>query len=395
MKQPKFKIDDIDYLFIFDYYDYPLSFISKKIEGNYYFFYFIDDYTYFIKRLSIKDISLVFTDVSTRNILEEFKVAEDFNIMEYNTSSDKTLIKTIAEYELEKNVNIEEFFPDEESKFEEDQISGKSFTLLKESYTEFFPDIFKNRDLTVKLIDKDNSNLSNPDIVISTIRLMESYFDGHKEHLGDSLIYPNDKLKMSPFSPGSFNINFKLSEPEETTLFEYHDSLNFDNFILFFDSLINVPPEIVYEDLIYENKEIVKATEQFYHAIKKSNVKIELLNNKKTKFSTLSHSEKADKYFEEFASYASKSEVVDTKEDILKFKGIVTSGSNTRNRITIELLSGRISAKFSKELFKEIKDREKIISLSEMKGKYKKIVSLDSDNNEIDVKYEIVEFTQL
>ncbi|GAA3251730.1 hypothetical protein LMG8520_1720 [Lactococcus lactis subsp. lactis] len=146
MKRININLEELDYLFIFDYYDYPLSFISKKIEGNYYFFYFIDYSTYFIKRLSIKDISLIFTDTPTRTILEEFKLSEDFNVIEYSTSNEKTFIKTIAEYELETNTNIEEFFPDEESKFEEDLISRKPFLLLKESYTEFFPDILKKRE---------------------------------------------------------------------------------------------------------------------------------------------------------------------------------------------------------------------------------------------------------
>lgn len=395
MKQPKFKMDDIDYLFIFDYYDYPLSFITKKINDEYCFFYFIDFGTYLFKPLSLKDIILIFSDIPTKHLLNEFLNDNSFQVIEQDNEKNNLILKSINEYELEKNLKINDYFPSDDSKFESDFISGRTFSRLTNSYEEYFPDLFKNKDLTIKLIDSDNSHSSNPDTVISAIKLVKTFIDGHKEHLKDDLNYPNEILQITPFSPGSFNINFELSHPEKTTLFEYYDEINFDEFILFFDSIGHVSPEVLYEDFIYENKDIVKATEEFYQDIKKSNVKIELLNNKKTKFSTLSHNEKTDEYFEKFASFASKTDVAKTLEEVFKFKGTVASASKIRNHITLELIGSVIKARFSKELFSEIKKQEKIVSVSkEMSGKYKKITSLDSEDNEIGVKYEIFDFIQ-
>lgn len=395
MKQPKFKMDNIEYLFIFDYYDSPLSFITKKINGNYYFLYFIDFGTYFSKPLSIKDIILLFSNIPTKDILNVFLKDSNSKIIEQESNGDGLFLKSIKEYELERNLIITDYFPSDDSKFESDFVSGHKFPHLTDNYEKYFPDLFKNKNLTIKLIDNNNSHSSDPDIIVSTIELIKTFIKGHKEYLKDSLTYPNEVLQIKSFSPGSFNINFELSQPEETTLFEFHDEQTFDEFILFFDSLGDVSPEEVYENYIFENKDIVKATEDFYKNVKKSQVKIELINSKKTKFSTLTYSDKIDEYFEEFASLATKNEVAKTIEEEFNFKGTVASASKRRNHITIELIDSVINAKFTRELFSEIKNQEKIVSISkEMGGKYKKTISLDNNNNEVGVKYEIFEYKQ-
>lgn len=140
-------MEDVEYLLIFDYYDYPLSFISKKIEGIYYFFYFIDYSTFFIKPLSIKDLSLIFSGSSVKEILEEFEKASDFEIIQYISSKEEPNIKSIAEYEKENSISIVEFFPEGDLYFEKDSISKLSFQKLKVIYPEFFPDFFKNKSL--------------------------------------------------------------------------------------------------------------------------------------------------------------------------------------------------------------------------------------------------------
>ena len=84
MSNVNFDIESIEYLYIFDYYDFPLSFITKKINGKYYFFYYLDFETYFVKALSIKDINLIFSDISTRSLLENFYNQEDFFVLYKN-----------------------------------------------------------------------------------------------------------------------------------------------------------------------------------------------------------------------------------------------------------------------------------------------------------------------
>lgn len=394
MNNANFKMENIDYLFIFDYYDYPLSFISNKIDGSYRFFYFIDDYTYFLKRLSIKDIVLLFSDLSTKELLDFFIAQSDFEIIEYDALSNEINIKSISEYELDNSVKVVDFFPDENSKFEEDIISKISFSDLRRTYKTYFPDLFSNKELTIKLVDSTNSHSSKPDMVISTISLMKTFFNESKEYLKEKTHYPNEELQIIPFTPGSFNINFELSKPKKVSIFENHDELDFDNFVLFFDSLVDVEPETVYSGMIHESKEIIKTTNEFYSQMKKQDVKIEIRGREDTKLSTLSYNKKTDEYFEKLSSLILKDLIVDTKEELYDFKAVVVSASKLRNHVTLELQSGRISAKFSKELFTEIKESEKVISLSNIDGRYKKTSSFDEEGNEIDTSYEILEFTQ-
>ena len=253
-----------------------ISFISNKIDGSYRFFYFIDDYTYFLKRLSIKDIVLLFSDLSTKELLDFFIAQSDFEIIEYDALSNEINIKSISEYELDNSVKVVDFFPDENSKFEEDIISKISFSDLRRTYKTYFPDLFSNKELTIKLVDSTNSHSSKPDMVISTISLMKTFFNESKEYLKEKTHYPNEELQIIPFTPGSFNINFELSKPKKVSIFENHDELDFDNFVLFFDSLVDVEPETVYFGMIHESKEIIKTTNEFYSQMKKQDVKIEI-----------------------------------------------------------------------------------------------------------------------
>ena len=66
-------VSDLKSIFVFDYYDFPLFFISKNTSTKkYYFFYFIDTEVYFFKELTRLDISLIFNGISIRNILQHF-----------------------------------------------------------------------------------------------------------------------------------------------------------------------------------------------------------------------------------------------------------------------------------------------------------------------------------
>ena len=73
--------ESVEYLYIFDYYDIPLSFITKKIDDKYYFVYAIDFDTFFVKPLSIKNLKTLFSDISTNTLLQEFYLEDDFSIL--------------------------------------------------------------------------------------------------------------------------------------------------------------------------------------------------------------------------------------------------------------------------------------------------------------------------
>ncbi|HEL1169998.1 TPA: hypothetical protein TVK14_001999, partial [Streptococcus equi subsp. zooepidemicus] len=126
---------------------------------------------------------------------------------------------------------------EDDSKFEHDFISGKSFNILCSEYTTTFSDVLNNKQLTIKLVDNHNSHSADLSVVTKAINLMEDFIEGTKEFLRGHDVFPKGKLVLTPFTPGSFNINFELVRPDEVTLFEDEFELYFDDFIVFTESI--------------------------------------------------------------------------------------------------------------------------------------------------------------
>ncbi|HEM6145327.1 TPA: hypothetical protein U2D27_000934 [Streptococcus suis] len=388
-----FDFESIEYLYIFDYYDIPLSFITKKIDDKYYFVYAIDFDTFFVKPLSVKNLKLLFSDITTHELLQEFYSEDDFSILRRETDNTFTT-KNVKLFELENNINVSEYFPEDDSKFERDFISGKSFNTLCSEYTTTFSDVLNNKQLTIKLVDNHNSNSADLAVVTKAINLMDNFIEGTKEFLRGHSVFPNGKLVLTPFTPGSFNINFELVRPEEVTLFEDEFELYFDDFIVFTESINHKEASDVYSDVIFEDKKIVKSFIEFYNVIKENELTV-TLEKDKNKLSTIIVNEQSDKFIHDLGSLIQKQDDSEMISEVFDFEGIVSSASNARNNVSIRTLSGSVKAKFSKELFGEIRRMDRTISVSsEIQGQWLKQTFLDEKRNVIAEKYEILNFVQ-
>lgn len=393
MSNVNFDIESIEYLYIFDYYDFPLSFITKKINGKYYFFYYLDFETYFVKALSIKDINLIFSDISTRSLLENFYNQEDFFVL-YKNKNNQYDFNNISVFEIENNIRATDYFPENDSKFQQDFITNRDFETLCREYTSIFSDLFDNKELTVKLVDRYNSHSASANIVIKTINLLNTFMDSLKLHLNESNIFTNENMVLKPFTPGSFNINFELVKSPEVSFFENDAQIYFDDFIVFIDSLNSENVNEVYEDLIFEDAKIVKELGEYYSLIKANDISVSIENNH-NKLSEITVNEQTDNFINSLQSLTNKltnsTEIVET----FNFEGTVESASNARNHITVRTISGSIKAKFSKAIFNDIKKLNRTVSISSIiQGQWIKRTYLDGDENIIDTKYEIVEFRQ-
>lgn len=392
MENITFKTKDIEPLYIFEYYDSPIIFISNRIDEDYYFFYLIDDNQYFLKTLSAKDINLIFSSYYIKDFLDEFLKSDDFKIIEFKTD-DKAILFTIAEFEKILGESIESCLPENEIRFEYEYVNKIPFLDLKDSYKNSFPELFNNQQLIFKLRDEKNSNTANPSVVLHAIELMKLYISEKKKYLNDHSIFPNENLVLLPFSPGSFNINFELSLPKEVSIFE-EDQLDFDDFIMFIDSLGSDSPEVIYEELIYESSTIIKAASEFYNEMKEYNLEVELLNHDK-KLARIAPNPKIEKTLSELESISKTSEEGKEIREELKFKGEVLSATKKRNNISIALAGSSVNASFKKELFKEIKDSIKSVTISkEISGIWEKITIIDDNDQEIRSKYRILEYKQ-
>ena len=392
MESIKFNSNNIKPIFIFEYYDAPLAYISDKINGKYYFFYFIDGNQYFIMPLTINNIHLIFSSQYIRDFFDSFLKDDNFKVIDFKTQDDAVLYN-IDEFEKLSNTIIEDFLPESDQEFKYDFVNKESFESLKSKYKDFFPGLFNHKQMTIKMRDKQNSHSAVPSMVLKTIKMIEIFLSEQKVFLKNNNKFPIGSLSLLPFSPGSFNINFELLLPDKISLFE-DEILNFDDFISFIDSLNTDSAEKIYNDFIYESPDIVKAFSEFYKDMKEFNYQIEILDNKQ-KLSTFKISPKLDKTMEGLQSLSKKREDGRKEIEILQFSGEVRSASKNRNTISIGLVGGNVSAKFTEELFKEIKASDKSVTVSkEIRGQWEKISIFDDNNIEVDTKYVITYFEQ-
>ena len=392
MERIKFNSNNIKPIFIFEYYDAPLAYISDKINGKYYFFYFIDGNQYFIMPLTIKDINLIFSSKYIRNFFESFLKDENLKVIDFHTQDDAVLYN-IDEFEKFSNTIIEDCLPESDQEFKYDFVNKESFESLKGKYKDFFPGLFNHKQLTIKLRDEQNSHSVVPSAVLKTIKMIEIFLSEQKLFLKNDNKFPIGSLSLLPFSPGSFNINFELLLPDNVSLFE-DDILNFDDFISFIDSLNIDPAEKIYNDFIYESPNIVKAFSDFYKDMKEFNYQIEILDNKQ-KLSAFKISPKSEKMLESLQILSKTKGDGRIESHILQFSGEVRSASKNKNTISIGLVGGNVSAKFTKELFQEIKSSDKSVTVSkEIRGQWEKISIFDDNNIEVDTKYVITSFEQ-
>lgn len=392
MESIKFDSNNINPIFIFEYYDTPLAFISDKINGEYYFFYFIDDNQYFIMPLTVKDINLIFSSQYISEVFESFLENDNFKIIDFISQNDATLY-SVTEFEEISGEDIDGWLPENNQEFEYDFVNKVSFADLRYSYKDFFPGLFNHKQMTIKMRDEQNSHSAVPSVVLKAIKMIDIYISEKKLSLNTANKFLSGNLSLLPFSPGSFNINFELSLPDEVSLFE-DNILDFDDFIIFIDSLNTESAEKIYDDLIYESPKIVKATSEFYKDMKNFNYEIEILD-KDQKLSTFKVNPKVDETMERLHVISKARECGREEREILQFSGEVRSASKIRNTISIGLAGGNVSAKFTKELFKEIKDSVKSVAVSkEIRGQWEKISILDDKNMEVDTRYIIISFEQ-
>ena len=134
-------VSDLKSIFVFDYYDFPLFFISKNTSTKkYYFFYFIDTEVYFFKELTRLDISLIFNGISIRNILQHFYDDGSLKIINFKSANNKVI--EIRDFLINHDEAIEELFPEDNEFIEYDEINNLSFEELRLSFENYFPGTF-------------------------------------------------------------------------------------------------------------------------------------------------------------------------------------------------------------------------------------------------------------
>lgn len=389
----KIDISSLEYVFIFDYYDEPLFFISKDEETKeYYAFYMIDDANFFFSAIGRQEIDYLFEGHSSKEFLIFLQEERLLNIL--SLEGENQQIITLKEGEQKLGDTISNFFPVTDYPIEYDFLSKKNFEEIKDYYRESFPEYYEIKDMSVHIVNEKNDNSLAANIIIDTITFIKKAIDDIKK---DSAA--NQILAISSFSPGSFNINFELEDPKNVSLFP-DDEVYFDEIIEFLNKIgkpnNKLGDSCILKRDILEYKSIVEATKDFYSTIDEENLKVEFLSER-IPLARIRKSEIVDNNLTNMISKIRDMEkTLEVKQKTFSVDGEVLSASKSRNGFRIKTsLLGEISGKFETSLFKKIKNSEEQITVSKtIKAEIVEIRESQPDFGYEKTKYVMNSFTQ-
>lgn len=379
----------MDYIFIFDYYDAPLFFISQnRNDSNYYLFYSINDDAYFYSELSASDINYLFKNPSGYDILHYLKDKSKLNFVMINNNSFD--IKSLDEYTDTFNEDISEALPLEKYPIEFDFVHKLDFENMKNNYRSYFPNVYANDQLTLRIKNKENSSSLRIDIVSSALEFIKSTWQDLRDRHAE--LGTEKKLLMSAPTKGSLKLEFELEKDQQQGIFA--DEASFSDLIDFVDNLSYIP---MYdeEELLIEKK-LIEETVKLYKVIEENDLSIDFISNQ-VKLSNLKKSENIKRNLDVMlfdVNNQIKENNVLTEE--IEIDGEVLAANKSRNYFKIKTLAqGDISGTFERNLFRQIRTSEVQITISKNIHAYiTKEQTTDVDTKETKTKYILNSFTQ-
>lgn len=382
-----------EYIFIFDYYDIPLFYISKNQQNNsYYLFYFLDDNEYLFRRLNKKGIELLFSGIDIREILNSFYDENSLKILRFE--EDDVEISSVEDYVTQNNMNLEDILPDEGEYIEYDIKNNMSNEDMKEQYQYFFPEFFNLKDLTLRLVDENNSNNLPVEIVLESIEYISKVFNHFKSRILEDGRMPSSNLKIAAFTEGSFKIEFKVEDDAQGSLFK--DDINFDDMIAFINNLQFSESKLYSKEEIIVNKSLITATNDFCEILEDENLNVEFFNNDKIVANLTTNSKKNKVLSNIYDTLKEEEKVVIIHEETFTVSGEVLSANKSRNNFKIATQQyGDISGIFEKHLFKRIKNSEEQITVSkDISATIKKVIEAHPEFSLEKVKFIMESFDQ-
>lgn len=337
--------NEMEYIFIFDYYDIPLYFISY-INNEYYLYYCIDDSTFFkTDALNYEDFKIIFSDKSTLNILKYFYQHHKLKIQ------DNLNTLTIDQYNNHHQENVLDYFPDDDIYMEYEYLSKQDINVLKDTYMNYI-NISPSRaidDLALRICDINNSHSIKSKIMVKILDFINIF---------SQKCFPDKTLYIKALQTGSFKINFEL---QNNTLLSEGDFSQLIKWLKLFQH-----DDIDLDDLLCTNefqdfKDIFRKYENFYKYLKVNNLKVDFQRNSDEVLYKLSQNNNIDKNIK-YINNQMKVKIYEKEESIC---ALFLSLSMLKNTCSIKYNDIKYKAYFSNELFRKLKDEELKITLGE------------------------------
>ncbi|WP_342508290.1 hypothetical protein [Sporosarcina sp. FSL K6-2383] len=397
------ELEALEIVHIFDYYDFPLFFISKSLKSEYYLNYYIEEIQehvdkWFFSRISNKErVNLIEQRISVVKLLNRLLKNGRLHHLFIDSLLEASEVKIVLEVVDESNFEIDSY-PEEDFVVDYDYISKESLNKVNETIID---------SSRFKLVFKDESN--NHDIDLNLFMdLMQKFnktYDGllqlKNKLINERVIDANYSmnLKIDSFQPSSFGVWLK-TDPFEADLFEIPER----SLSSFYD-LVNEVKEnngiVIEESLEVDEEYNIETIKDMKNFLK------EISSNKLT--FTLEAQNKSDNNEIKTVVFDknnySKIEVLNDilvknsneKSEVIEIEGILTSINipNNKFRLTSDEY-GEIQGSMSKTLRDAVKDS--FDQQFKVPGKIKTQIERKIINNHLDEEYttknKMISFTQ-
>lgn len=400
MKTIKYSdLEHSEIIHTFEYYDFPLFFISKSPNGELLLNYYIEEIEenvdkWLFSRITNKECKdLIEQRLSVLNLLNRLLNKQRLYHLYINSILKEA--NDVLDIELVIPNNFDpESFPEEDFFVEYDYVTKRNLVKIEH-------DLIDSSRFKIVLKDPNNSHDIGLDLFIEVLSNLKNSINDIANDIGSKLIGEKSShpisLRVDSFQPSSFGV-WLLTEPLEVDLFEVPEKSLSNLFVLIDDIEHKSPSEI---------EEQIEVDEEYSLETIKS-VKKLLKDIKENEFSfKLEATTKSDKLLKQVKFDKDSYNKLDILTNILRKKnekytetmeleGLLTSVNTINNYFRISTSNGEIGGRMSRDLFKRLKKDQNIKFRvpSQIKATIEKEVVKDYVEDEHSEKFILVHFEQ-
>lgn len=372
---------------IFEYYDFPLVFVSKSPSNTYYLNYYIEELDdrsdkWFLSEISnMERYDILGQRTSMLELLTKLKATS--RLYHLNIVPDGKGFKTI--YQMVSNTNFDaESFPEEEFYAEYDYLTKTQ--LVKVEQEALDASRFK-----LVLKDRNDSHDIALDLFLDVLGNFKKSLKGLARdinQLGDNM-----SLKLDSLQPSSFGVYLKA---EGNDLFETSEKSLGKMFELI--EQINTRTEDTVEEVIDDGVYSIDT-------IKEVNTMLKTVRDNNYTFALESKTEKDNSEVKvkfERNSYAKLDRIsnflmrTEIANEEIQVQGTLISIHSGSNKFNIKTPEVSYSGKMSRELFQQVKSQEIIFTVPhEITATLIKETASDVQGGNVKVKYILSSFNQI
>ncbi|WP_318245462.1 hypothetical protein [Cytobacillus stercorigallinarum] len=399
-KIPYSELENSELIHVFEYYDFPLFFISKSPQGKYYLNFYVKEMEknvdkWLFSRISNKErLDLINQRIKVKTLLNHLKSKQRL----HHLIIDSNTVTTNDELELTvvDATNFDEkSFPVKDLYVEYDYVTDTELTKVEE-------DVIDSSRFKVVLRDDRNSHDIGLDLFLDFLSNLKESINDIAYDIGSKLIGQVHKheinLRVHSLQPSSFGI-WLITEPTEADLFEVPEkSLN--NLFELIDDIQRKNPDEIEEQIDIDEEysiETIKSVKNLLKDIVDNDFSLTLEANTKTQMVPKEVSFDKTSYGKlDILNKILKDKSQKHSEEV-EVDGVLTSINTSYNKFRISTTTmGDISGKMSTEMFRELKKNNNLQFKvpSAIKATIKKEYINDYLEEEHYEKYTLLQFEQ-